>query len=93
MAKVVSASFFVFLIFTLLNYLLALPGLLAFLLINFGELWRLLVVLPHLTIILCVDLKLFALRHDVANCREERPQDKVNESWLPLGDPSCVAIT
>ena len=77
----------------MLRFLSAIPGLLELLLVYLRETRRLFVVQPVFTVFPCVRLKFLALRHDVANCREERLQDKVYESRLTLGDPSCVAIT
>ena len=91
---VVSSSFPFSLFFLFLcRFLSAFLGLFAHFNVDFGEFWCLLVALPFLTIILCVVLKDLALRHHVANGREERYQDKVDKSWLPFGDPSCFAIT
>ena len=88
------ASFPFFLLFLFLSrFLSAFLGLFAHFHVDSGELWCLLVALPLLTIILCVVLKDLALRHHVANGREERYQDKVDKSWLPFGDPSCFTIT
>ena len=84
--------------FFLLNiYLLGIhftiPGLLELLLVHLREIGRLVEVPPVFTVSPCVCLELLAVRHDVAHDREERYQDKVNESWLTLRDPSCVPIT